>query len=77
MSSIDKRERFCERYVTDKEGQSFTLKGREWVREKLWLPLDGYKWWPNDFKKLCVECKDKAGTLTASHKDHDCTNAIY
>lgn len=74
MNVSEKRERFCEKYIVDKEGQNFTLQGRDWVREKLWLPLDGYKYWPVDFKKLCDDCKAKSGELTPSHKPHLCTN---
>ena len=73
MTVSDKRERFCEKYITDKEGQSFTLEGRAWVRDKMWLPLDGYKYWPINMKRLCVDCKFKSGKLTPSHKPHKCT----
>ena len=74
MNNIEKRERFCEKYIVDKEGQGFTLDGREWVRDKMWLPLEGYKLWPMDIKKLCGGCKAKSGQITTSHKPHNCTS---
>jgi len=60
-------ERFCVDNLRVRGGGRFSLQGREWVREHVWLPLIGFKWWRLDEDggtPLCAGCRKRANTLT-------------
>ena len=64
MASLAKKLELAEKHLRTKDGQPFSLEGREWVREQYWSAIDGFKWWPvGDASALCGECKLLAGTL--------------
>jgi hypothetical protein len=67
MPSLEAKVRFAEKYLTTPDGEPFSLKGRQWVLDQLWRPLDGWKLWPVDRSQLCAECAAKANTIVDSH----------
>lgn len=70
--SVEKRVKFAEKFIEDKQGRKFSMEGREWVRDEMWGPLDGYKLWPRNKKNCCDDCKDRAGEVVGSHNGVDC-----
>ncbi len=65
MVTLAERVEFAEKFLTDRDGRPFTLTPeRQWVLDEFWKAADGFKWWPIDRARLCLECAELAGTLT-------------
>lgn len=63
MPTLDQRVKFARRFVRNKEGARWSLKGREWVRSQYWLPSEGYKLWVPEHGDVCDDCKRRANSL--------------
>jgi hypothetical protein len=60
------RVRFCEEHLTVADGSPFSLTGREWQRDQLWAPLDGYRLWLVDKERACLGCRGRSGAIVPS-----------
>lgn len=57
--------RFNERWNSDTSGGKWTLEGREWVRDEIYLPLHSYNRIPAGgapIEELCAKCRLHVGT---------------
>lgn len=62
-SVSDRLEWLASEFVT-KEGRPFTIEGRPWVHDQLFLPVYGWKLWPRaPGASLCATCAKGAGTI--------------
>ncbi len=59
---VERRRKFCETFISSKEGRPYSLEGRSWVITEFWSPADGWKLWPNG-KDLCNECRNLVGEI--------------
>lgn len=69
--TVADRIKFCEEYCTTPDGQPFSLEGREWQRDELFIPFDGWKLWPVDANHICDPCKRLAGSITEDYRAGD------
>lgn len=69
MAGVETRLAFARKYWTTKEGKPFSTAGRSWVVDEFWRPACGYKLWPRDATKLCLECSAQAGTIAEYQHD--------
>jgi hypothetical protein len=83
MPTLAQRIDFAEKYVTNKEGTPWSLKGREWVRDEFWRAADGYKLWRPVNGEPCEECKDSIGEIIehpsdnhTRHQEHAATGCV-
>jgi hypothetical protein len=70
LPSVDTRLAFAQQHWTTKEGDRFSLKGRQWVVDEFWRPACGFKLWPLDKERLCSECSAKAGVIQDYNHKH-------
>ena len=56
MPSLADKVTFATKHITTPDGEPFSLKGREWVLDQMWRPLDGWKLWPEKRGELCIDC---------------------
>lgn len=61
MIKLAYREGFITNELTDGAGRRIEVY--DWMRDQVFIPLDGYKSWPRDRDKLCRSCKPPAGTF--------------
>ena len=54
---------WAEKNLKVKGGAPFSLKGREWVLDHVWRPLNGFKLWPIDAEKVCDDCLRLRGRI--------------
>lgn len=73
MPSLAEKIRFAEQRVTSPDGEPFSLKGRDWVVDEFWRPVDSWKLWPVDKAKLCSDCAQLANTITEDYHESDAT----
>ncbi len=67
MPSLVDKVAFAEKHITAPDGEPFSLKGRDWVLDEIWRPLDSWKLWPNERGQLCKECSRLANTMTEDY----------
>jgi hypothetical protein len=73
VTTLAEKERFAEKYLTAPDGEPFSFSGRDWLRNEIWRPLDGWKLWPVDAARLCVECSARANTIVDDYSAADKT----
>lgn len=71
MPSLESRIAFAAKHFTSPDGLPWSLTGRQWVVDEMWLPLDGWKLWPEDKTKLCPSCSAKANTIVEDYHASD------
>lgn len=76
MPTLDDKISFAQSYIQNKEGIRFSLKGRQWVKDDFFLPVDGFKLWNTKANKLCKECKPRIGEII-EHPDDNPTIGCY
>jgi hypothetical protein len=69
MPQLQEQIDFAESHIKAPDGSAFSLKGRQWVIDQIWRPLNGWKLWPVDTDKLCKDCAAKAGKIVDSYHD--------
>ena len=68
MATLKQRMEFAENNITEKGGKPWSAKGRPWVVDELFRPVDGFKRWPRDPTKLCEKCSAMVGDIV-DHQD--------
>ena len=64
MATVDERIDFAVKNIKDKSGKKFSIKGRDWIRDEFFTPVDGWKLWPAvEGEKLCDGCASVAGQV--------------
>jgi hypothetical protein len=63
LPPLERRVDFATKHCSTPDGQRFSLKGREWVRDNYWKALEGFKLWPVDMDHICDECMPRANTI--------------
>jgi hypothetical protein len=67
MPSLAEKIRFSETHIVVPDGGRFSTKGREWLVDEYWRPLDGYHLWPVEQEVLCDACRVRAGGIVDSY----------
>lgn len=70
LTPLGEKIRFAEKYIRNKEGVRWSLKGREWIRDEFWRPADGWKLWRYADKDPCDDCADKIGEIIEHPADN-------
>jgi hypothetical protein len=70
---LERRVDFATKHCTTPDGQRFSLDGRQWVRDRYWRALEGFKLWPVNVEHLCDDCRKLAGELCDDYGDGDHT----
>ena len=79
MPSVQQRIEFAEANIKDKTGKKFSVKGRDWIKDEFFTPVDGWKAWPKtEHQALCDPCASVAGQVFETRQDAratfgDCT----
>ena len=73
LALVDEKIAFAEKHIRNKEGQPWSLKGREWVRDEFWLPADGWKLWRFEDVEPCDVCADQIGDIIGHPSDNPTT----
>jgi len=73
MPSLARKIEFAEKHIRAPDGKRFSLKGRAWVVDQLWRPLDGWKLWPVNSDRLCKKCSARANTIVEDFHESDKT----
>ena len=64
MATVDERIAFAEQNIKDKSGKRFSVKGRDWIRDEFYTPVDGWKTWPaSEDNPLCDACATLANQI--------------
>ena len=63
MATLAQRIKFAETHIQEKSGKPWTAKGRPWVIDEFWRPVDGFKLWPTKPGELCERCSGMVGDI--------------
>ena len=63
MATLEQRIKFAETHIKEKSGKPWTHKGRSWVVDEFWRPVDGFKLWPTKPGELCERCSGRVGEI--------------
>ena len=70
MPTVDQQIDFATKNIRDKTGRKWTAKGRDWIRDEFFTPVDGWKMWPrSETDPLCDTCSENAGQVV-EHLEH-------
>jgi hypothetical protein len=70
MPTLADKLTFAEKFIKNKEGVPFSIKGREWVRDEFWRAADGWKLWRREGSDPCVDCLALAGDIIEHPADN-------
>ena len=67
MPNVDQRIEFALANIKDKTGKKFSVKGRDWIKDEFFTPVDGWKAWPKtEHQALCDTCAVVGGHVFES-----------
>jgi hypothetical protein len=70
MTTLKEKIRFSEQYIINKEGRKFSMVGREWVRDNIFLPVDGFKLWMKEGTDPCPTCRESLNSVIENPYDN-------